>query len=257
MNIYIQTILNIAENKKFCNWYVSILERAICRAKSRTEANRLFGYSEKHHIVPESFFKNRKRKGRSGNLDGNPDHSDNIVYLTAKEHIFCHIFLSKMFNNIEYKTKTVSAVCKMLRDRTGEYQIKPRMYEAIRKSLSENNPAKFEESTIKSKQTRKEKYGSETYNNYEKAKTTWLEFYGVDHPNKVLVECPWCLKVGQRGGMLLTHFDKCKRHPNYIDNIPTYVCEICGKSIKGKGNYTQHKNGAKCQKAINTSQNSA
>lgn len=41
------------------------------------------GYKERHHIVPRSL--------------GGTDDTDNLIYLTAKEHFICHYLLSKMY----------------------------------------------------------------------------------------------------------------------------------------------------------------
>ena len=73
---------------KYTKWYYSIINRAITRG--HVEPN------EQHHIIPESFFVNRKRKGSLGWLGGNPDDSSNLVKLTPHEHLVCHLLLSKM-----------------------------------------------------------------------------------------------------------------------------------------------------------------
>jgi len=74
---------------KYKTWYYRIIERARNRLLDKNI------YTEKHHIIPECFFKNRKRKGRPGWLEGDPDTLDNLVSLTLKEHMFVHILLPK------------------------------------------------------------------------------------------------------------------------------------------------------------------
>lgn len=69
--------------------------------------------SERHHIIPESFFKNRSRTGPSGWIDGNPDDPSNIVYLTQRNHAFCHKLLVKMTQG-KMKSKMVLAVWRMM-----------------------------------------------------------------------------------------------------------------------------------------------
>lgn len=59
----------------------------------------------------------------------------------------------------------------------------------VRKKLDTSNKEKYGENcyklfNIKGKQTKKEKYNDENYNNSEKAKQTFLERYGVDNPMK-------------------------------------------------------------------------
>jgi hypothetical protein len=57
------------------NKYTSIYFKLIKRAKVRT----LEGYGEKHHIIPTALLK-----------------TDNVVKLTAREHLLCHLLLTKM-----------------------------------------------------------------------------------------------------------------------------------------------------------------
>jgi len=74
---------------KYTKCYFSIINRA----KTRDNA---FSYVEKHHIIPECFYKLRKRKGPAGWIDGNANDRENLVLLTAKEHFICHLLLTKM-----------------------------------------------------------------------------------------------------------------------------------------------------------------
>lgn len=74
------------------NKYTRCYNLIIDRARSRT----LDSYAESHHIIPESFFINRTRKGSSGWVLGNPNDPTNIVNLTAREHFICHLLLPKM-----------------------------------------------------------------------------------------------------------------------------------------------------------------
>src|ERR1035437_2691108 len=78
------------------NKYTLMYYRIINRAKNRT----LTAGFESHHIIPESFFISRKRKGSPGWLIGNPDATENIVRLTGREHCICHRLLIKMCENI-------------------------------------------------------------------------------------------------------------------------------------------------------------
>lgn len=73
---------------KYTKWYFTIVNNAISRGS--IEPN------EKHHIIPESFFLNRKRKGSFGWLDGDPNNPTNLVKLTPHEHLVCHLLLPKM-----------------------------------------------------------------------------------------------------------------------------------------------------------------
>jgi len=247
MNAFIKQIREISHDNKYTKWYINIVERAISRATTKKQATKLLGYCEKHHIVPDSFFKYRKRKGQSGFLDGNPNHKDNLVYLTAKEHIFCHLFLIKMTIDKNNLMKMVCAVDKMLK-RLSDEKISPRMYWFIRKRFSENHPMKFSEIFNESKKTKLNRYNDENYNNRDKAKETWIELYGVDNPNKnpeikqkskntcnerygvdnisyIQVTCPYCGKTGGYSGMQYTHFENCPQNPNF--NPEEIECPHC------------------------------
>lgn len=76
------------------NKYTKIYYQIIDRAKSRVTDE----YTENHHIIPDCFFINRKRKGKPGWLEGNPEDKDNKVQLIGQEHFICHWLLTKMID---------------------------------------------------------------------------------------------------------------------------------------------------------------
>lgn len=76
---------------KYETWYNRLCERG--RNRATTE------YTEKHHIIPESFFIIRKRNGPSGWVDGNSDDPSNITRLTDREHELAHYLLAKIYKN--------------------------------------------------------------------------------------------------------------------------------------------------------------
>lgn len=53
-------------------------------------------YTERHHIVPESFYVDRKRKGYAGWLEGNSNAAENLTRLTDREHELAHYLLTKI-----------------------------------------------------------------------------------------------------------------------------------------------------------------
>lgn len=59
---------------KYSIWYWNIIDRAKLRS--------IIGYTEQHHILPRSL--------------GGTDDSENLVYLTAREHFIVHWLLTKM-----------------------------------------------------------------------------------------------------------------------------------------------------------------
>lgn len=81
--MYITLLNDISINNKYLTIHNNIIKRAKARANSISDAKKLLGYCEAHHIVPKSF-----------NLGGDKDER-NIVYLTTKEHILIHRLLCK------------------------------------------------------------------------------------------------------------------------------------------------------------------
>lgn len=76
---------------KYENWYRQICERGQTRVTTE--------YTEKHHVIPESFFIVRKRNGPSGWVEGNSDDPNNITRLTDREHELVHYLLVKIYKN--------------------------------------------------------------------------------------------------------------------------------------------------------------
>lgn len=70
------------KNNKYTTTYFNIIMRASQRPATKKAANKLFGYVEKHHIIPKSM--------------GGSDDKANLVFLTAKEHFIAHMLLVKM-----------------------------------------------------------------------------------------------------------------------------------------------------------------
>ena len=192
MNIYIQTISNLSHKNKYLKWYINIVENSQKRAKTKKEAKNIFGYCEKHHILPKSF-----------NLGGENDKL-NFAYLSAREHFLCHLLLLKFLMSFDHRSKMSSPVLRM-RNKSNT----SRLYELARKLASENSPSKTE-------------------NFQNKRRQTSIELYGVKNHNQIIVACPHCGKSGKKGGMRLSHFDNCKENPNKVENLLT--CPHCNKT---------------------------
>ena len=73
-------------DNKYTRWYYDIINRAQSR-------NLIKGHN--HHIIPESFYKKRVRKGPPGWLEGDSEKSTNKVMLTSREHVICHLLLAR------------------------------------------------------------------------------------------------------------------------------------------------------------------
>ena len=86
MNIYYSIIENLSTKNKYYFWWDSIITRANKRADTKKKAKKLLGYVESHHIVPKSY-----------KMGGEKD-KENLVHLTAKEHIMVHRLMCKFIS---------------------------------------------------------------------------------------------------------------------------------------------------------------
>jgi hypothetical protein len=116
-------------DNKYTQWYYSIIESARIR--------QLVGYTEQHHIVPDSFFLNRNRKGTRGWIEGNSNDPSNLVRLTAREHLLCHQLLIYIVSTDSAKAKMIYALNYMVGYRTNSHFVTASLYEKCRKMVSQ------------------------------------------------------------------------------------------------------------------------
>jgi hypothetical protein len=90
--------------------YLKVYKNIMEKAKSENRQKGGTKYYEKHHIIPDFMFKDRKRKGPKGHLSGNPNDEKNMVLLTAREHILSHILLAKALKGKRYWAQAASSV---------------------------------------------------------------------------------------------------------------------------------------------------
>ena len=102
---------------KYFKYYFNI----VTKAKTRILATHT--YVEKHHIVPRSL--------------GGSNSPDNIVKLTAREHLICHQLLIRMTGGVE-KSKMAFAAWRMVFSSNKHKRIKvtARVYESIKVEMS-------------------------------------------------------------------------------------------------------------------------
>jgi hypothetical protein len=106
--------------------YYAIIDNARLRKKAP-------GF-EKHHIIP-------------GSCGGTNDRS-NLVYLTTREHLVCHLLLVKIYkDNPIFRKKMIYALWWMAKTRSNinGCRITSRMYAFAREEFSKNNPNKCNE----------------------------------------------------------------------------------------------------------------
>lgn len=124
-------------NNKYAGWYFDIIDKAKHRNNPSTK------YLEKHHIVPDSFFKNRSRSGYRGVIDGNPNDPENLVFLTFREHYICHALLTRIVIHPNLRIKAVFAL-QMMQTRADDV-VSSRLYEMGKKEASIAKSAIFHE----------------------------------------------------------------------------------------------------------------
>lgn len=91
--------------------------------KAKQENRKIYDgvYYEKHHIKPQSLFKELKKD------------QNNIVLLTAKEHFICHMLLAEIYDCKEMKY----AIWRMCNDNT--YHVSARYYEYIKQNIAKES----------------------------------------------------------------------------------------------------------------------
>lgn len=107
------------KQNKYSRWYESLVNKA----KSRES---LSGYTERHHIVPNSFVVN--------------NHPDNLIELTAREHYVAHLLLWRMDLASKWHNKMAMALHVMVngsghKKQHRNYLISSRIYESARVSF--------------------------------------------------------------------------------------------------------------------------
>jgi len=129
--------------------YQSIYNSLISRAKERELPED--EYTERHHVFPDFFFINRKRKGQAGHLPGDPDAPSNIVHLTPREHLLAHLLLARIHKGTRYEFGCIGSLVLMLntssvqkgRAEFSDFIGKGRAYSDIRKKWSEKVSRQF------------------------------------------------------------------------------------------------------------------
>lgn len=118
-------------DNKYTKWYYNIINNG---KTARPELK-----TERHHIIPECFFKNRTRKGPAGWVDGNPNDPSNLTFLTCREHFICHRLLVKIVDGLP-KAKMIHALAMMLANNQNQnriYKVTSRAYEKLKIQLSD------------------------------------------------------------------------------------------------------------------------
>jgi hypothetical protein len=117
--------------------YKQLYKTIIDTAKKENRVKYQGIYYENHHVVPEFMFKNRKRSGPKGHLDGNPDSKENLVLLTFSEHLLAHYYLFEIYKNTRYAYSAGSALQFFFVKATGKHKRQLNLSEVDQKLLKE------------------------------------------------------------------------------------------------------------------------
>lgn len=98
---FITEFLQITQQSKYRDIYISICQRGAERGNNRKQLKELLKYVEGHHFIPKCVTKEYALE------------QHNIVFLTAREHFICHYLLCKIFKKTEYYFSLLSAFGKM------------------------------------------------------------------------------------------------------------------------------------------------
>lgn len=113
--------------------YKAIIDNARKENRMRNQGT----YYERHHIVPDFLFKNRKRTGPKGHLEGDPNGQENIVLLTFSEHLMAHYYLYEIYKGTRYEYSAGSALQFFFVKATGNHKRQINLSEVDEKFLKE------------------------------------------------------------------------------------------------------------------------
>ena len=237
------------------------------RKKYKATDSRYIPY-EKHHIVPDCFYISRKRNGRAGHLDGNPDAKENLVLLTPEEHYLAHQLLVKIYPNHHGLVRAATMMCVSrngLRSNNKLYGWLKKK-DAIAKSEMQTGIKKGPNLKMRGRQSPRKGIPTGRKTKGTTGMTPWNKGakMSVDSPKKGIPSgkkgvpsekkgktigprekliCPHCKKEGGTPMIILYHFDNCKDNPSnngectYISKeriLAELTCPHCSKV--GKGN---------------------
>jgi hypothetical protein len=112
------------------NKYTRIYHSIVKNAQQRTLSKDI--YTERHHIIPQSFYKSRSTTGW---LTGDYNSKKNLVALTAREHFICHMLLTKMTSGTAH-FKMANALQRLAFSKRSSEYMTARKYEYIQKTRS-------------------------------------------------------------------------------------------------------------------------
>ena len=209
-------------NNKYTSVYSKIIERAKKRILSADT------YKEQHHIIPKSL--------------GGSDNSDNLVFLTGREHLICHLLLIKMTTS-EHKAKMISAAWSMANLENKEQvrvKLTSRQYSFLREQFSKIHSIRMTKNNPMHRADVKELHARSIL---QRGKT--LGMTGKSHSEKTInllreKNKGQLVPEGKRRAASIFHSNR----PNHLVekynkvHASTIKCEHCGK-LANPGTYAR------------------
>jgi hypothetical protein len=200
-------------NTEFTKKYYEIINAANNKAPgflSRKRAKAIIGYVERHHIIPKSL--------------GGKDTIDNLVWLSANEHLEVHMLLPNMVDDNEQKRKMFAAAVRMcnpqsrtqkriFNDDYSDIRTKSAKFHSdyMKKKNSGNKNPFYGKKHSKESKARISLGGKGQKRSIETRTNLSISKLGDKNPAKKIITCPHCNKTGMAGGMRKHHFDHCKK----------------------------------------------
>jgi hypothetical protein len=214
-------------NNKYTKYYYQIINLA-------QEKNRKRGKGiARHHIIPAHFYIDNKRKEvdesglTKGWLSGNADDKSNLVYLTHREHLICHLLLRKMIE-VEKKAGVTYAAWRMVNYELEDGTIikcNSRLYDKIRTEVSETHSITMKGRTPHNKGKTEDR--PEVLDNIKNA---------ARERDKILKTCEHCNKTLISRAYKQYHGDKCEKNPIRDLNLVTVKTRGQKRSTQQKEN---------------------
>ena len=230
--------------------YKNLMEKAV-------ERKVVLGYKETHHITPRSL--------------GGTNAPDNLVELTAREHLIAHMLLAKFAgpkmihaaylmstrikSSREYATlrEQYCAVISNNSDRVAKISAslkgKPKTKEAVANLVTARKANGSYACPDHKRELQKITSAGAGNNMWGKTHTTEARKI-ISDANKQQVTCNHCNKTGAIAIMQRWHFDNCKSAPNAKERKKylTSTCQHCGKVGGGAQMIANHFDNCKLRK---------
>jgi len=117
--------------------YKELYKNIIDKARKEKRMKNQGTYYEQHHIVPDFLYKNRKRTGPKGHLDGDPNGAENLILLTFSEHLMAHYYLYEIYKGTRYEYSAGSALQFFFVKATGNHKRQINLSEVDEKFLKD------------------------------------------------------------------------------------------------------------------------